>query len=106
MQGGFSRRACGGDQAAGEVKESAGFGRIREDEVGIASATHSSHTQFDRLLRYEASLEAPSTVRCTSSNVSADVGTSVSAPISVNLLLRFDDAQSSILCKVICHRMM
>ena len=44
MQGGFSRRACGGDQAAGEVQESAGFGRIREDEVGIASATHSSHT--------------------------------------------------------------
>jgi len=63
MQGGFSRRACGGDQAAGEAKESAGFGRIREDEVGIASATHSSPPQFDRLLRYEASLEAPSIVR-------------------------------------------
>ena len=57
MQGGFSRRSCDGDQAAGEVKESAGFGRIREDEVGSASATRSSHTQFDRLLRYEASLE-------------------------------------------------
>jgi hypothetical protein len=60
MQGAFSHKAGGGDQAAGELQENAGFGRIREDEMTKLKALRQHvplTSQFDHLLRYEASLE-------------------------------------------------